>query len=48
MVSKWQILTVLGVLQPNKKQDITLSFKTEEAKVLVTLFVIKLIDITNG
>ena len=43
-----QILTVLGVLSPNKKQEITLTFKTEEAKVLVTLFVVKLTDISNG
>jgi hypothetical protein len=43
-----QILTVLGILQPNKKQEVTLTFKTEEAKVLVTLFVVKLTDISNG
>jgi hypothetical protein len=37
-----------GTLQPGKKQEITISFKTDEAKVQVALILVKLADIATG
>jgi hypothetical protein len=36
-----------GVIQPGKKQELTISFNTDEAKVQVALIVIKLAELTS-
>ena len=38
----------IGVLQAGKKQEITITFKADEAKVQVALILVKLQDMSSG
>ncbi len=47
--SNGKLLTLhLGVIQPGKKLELTITFKADEAKVQVALIVIKLQDVNGG